>query len=515
MDFKLNREICTASEVVQDSSCEQAVELDYILPDYFPDIFRVLKCRIMPRIVSHSINGEKLTFELVAVIKLTYLSEGSDKLNCIEQKLSFSKSCDIPAGLKLPMLNVNPKTDYVNCRVVNQRRLDIRGAVTTRVRIVGEKAHSLVCDAFGGNIQLKKEAVTYPTKRINVTKRVTVIEELEISSSKPTVSSVVRSDCVAVMTEQKIMTNKLITKGEATVNLLYTAEDDGKSTVETMKFAVPFSQIIDADGVDDRFECYVDISASSCETIVKGEPSDRIIECEIVLVVSCMAVRFETNEIVTDAYSTKFECDIEKNDKKIETVPVVINESHTQQATLTCHDSEISTVCDAWCNVSSVSGRFSYEQGKLIVVGNINFCVVAKNTGGCPVWLETDAAFEHPIDTECVCEDSCIEPKVCVSGCSYNLVGNNAVEVRAELKIGGYLYKLCCKKLVTDIKIDTDKPSECDRSYALKLCFADRNESVWDIAKKYRTSVTAVLTENELVEEILSDDKMLLIPNFD
>ena len=184
MDFKLNREIFTASEVVQDSSYEQAVELDYMLPDYFPDVFRVLKCRLMPRIVSHSINGEKLTFELSAAVIIMYLSEGSDKLNCIEQKLSYTKSCDIPVGLKNPCVSVLPKSDYINCRVVNQRRLDLRGAVTTKVKLTGEKAKGAVSDAFGGNIQLFHEAVTFPTHRLYASKRVTIIEELELGDTR-------------------------------------------------------------------------------------------------------------------------------------------------------------------------------------------------------------------------------------------------------------------------------------------------------------------------------------------
>ncbi len=42
MDFKLNREIFTATETQQDTSFEQSVEQDLLLPDFYPVIFRVL-----------------------------------------------------------------------------------------------------------------------------------------------------------------------------------------------------------------------------------------------------------------------------------------------------------------------------------------------------------------------------------------------------------------------------------------------------------------------------------------
>lgn len=139
MDFKVNREIFTAGTVILDTSCEQSVERDFVLPDYCPDIFRILKCRITPKIISQSINGEKLTFELSVLIRVLYQSEESSKINCLEQKVSYSKSVDISGECSNPMISIIPRTDYVNCRVVNQRRLDVRGAVTSRVKVTGEK----------------------------------------------------------------------------------------------------------------------------------------------------------------------------------------------------------------------------------------------------------------------------------------------------------------------------------------------------------------------------------------
>ena len=44
MDLKINREMLSVSEKIYDGVQEQSVELDYILPDYYPDIFKLIKC---------------------------------------------------------------------------------------------------------------------------------------------------------------------------------------------------------------------------------------------------------------------------------------------------------------------------------------------------------------------------------------------------------------------------------------------------------------------------------------
>ena len=43
MDLKINREMLPVTEVILDEMQEQSVELDYVLPDYDPDIFRMIR----------------------------------------------------------------------------------------------------------------------------------------------------------------------------------------------------------------------------------------------------------------------------------------------------------------------------------------------------------------------------------------------------------------------------------------------------------------------------------------
>ncbi|MBO5798173.1 MAG: LysM peptidoglycan-binding domain-containing protein, partial [Clostridia bacterium] len=47
---------------------------------------------------------------------------------------------------------------------------------------------------------------------------------------------------------------------------------------------------------------------------------------------------------------------------------------------------------------------------------------------------------------------------------------------------------------------------------ALKICYATAGESLWDIARRCRTSVEAVMEENHLTGDTLPADTMLLIP---
>ena len=87
MDYKLIRENFTVKKTLFDGKVQQSVELDYILPDYYPEIYKVLNLRILPAVTKQSLNLTKLEYELSAKVRLVYVSE-SGEISAVEQVLS-------------------------------------------------------------------------------------------------------------------------------------------------------------------------------------------------------------------------------------------------------------------------------------------------------------------------------------------------------------------------------------------------------------------------------------------
>ena len=61
----------------------------------------------------------------------------------------------------------------------------------------------------------------------------------------------------------------------------------------------------------------------------------------------------------------------------------------------------------------------------------------------------------------------------------------------------------------------TDVIINRDALCALRICYGEAGDRIWDIAKTYSTSMEAVMQENGLNEEILPGRTMLLIPLID
>ncbi|MBR1764567.1 MAG: DUF3794 domain-containing protein [Ruminococcus sp.] len=488
---------CSAVE----TQFEQSLEKDFILPDYCPDIFRILKCRAYPRVISQSVNGDKASMELEALIKVLYLSENSGRINVLEQKLSCTKTIDLPEDCRSPLIYACPRVDYLNCRVISPRRLDVRGAVTVRVNVVCERKKEFISDAEGAGIQLRKSEVSYISERMAASKRITMIEELDLGEAKPAPAAIISTDCAARAQEVKLVSGKAVCKGEIALSVEYIPNEESASgaAAEMMQFAVPFSQVLDLEGVDESCEISIDIVSAGCDIVSKSS-DPRSLECEIVLIMNCTALRYKNADAVTDAFSTQYECECESGDFTIEGRREKSTEQLSLSGTLRYEDGNIASVCCCRCEAESFTVRDGTVSGTALVT------LIGMNGDGGAIYLENELPFEFEPDEGC--EVTAVE----TGTLTYQLTSDNSADIRAEVLLTVNRSSRSCPRPLTNITVSEEKLSDSRGSCALKLYRVGEGERLWDIAKKYKTSVKAIIEENELGAETAENGGMLLIP---
>lgn len=514
MDLKLNKESIFLSEVVFDNLVEQGVEFDYILPDYYPDIFKILKCQLTPKIISYSVSGDKLSIETAVNIKILYLTENNKCIKCIDHRASYSKTVELSHDCKKPVVFIMPKIDYCNCRAVTSRRLDVRAAVSLKIKVSCTKSTEVISTANGCGVQSKLSNVTYGGMKLNTNKQYMVREEIDIGQTKEPISSILHYDAVTNVNDYKVIANKVIIKGEAQIKMLYTTkENDDNENTEVIEASVPLSQIVDLDGVSDEYTCFVNLSVMYCDLMVKQNSSgeNKIIGCDLTIEANVVAHKESNIQILSDAFSTDFNSDFKMTSIKAEKMPQIINQSLMEKTTIENKDGELDTVSDAWCTVSNIICRAKTDR-ELSVSGQLNSNVLARLSDGTPIFLEKQDIFESVVDVDGLSADSIIDPIVNVVSTSYSMAGENAIDLRIQLSFKGCLYLSQKVNAISNIAVDEENPKPKDTNYALKLYYSDSNESIWDIAKKYNTSPDAIIAENDLENTVTTKGGMLLIP---
>ena len=514
MDFKINRETVPAAENVYDGVQEQSVELDYILPDYYPDIFRLVRCEVVPVISGYSITDDRLSYELRCDIRILYCSEGGSALQCVTQRQNFSKTVELNRSGENLTARLTPKTDHINFRAVNKRRLDLRGAVSVKISVNGETAQEVISDAFGMNIQVRKTPVRFAAKKISAEKTLQLNEEMEISPTQSPVMSIINIRCVSPECEKKMISGKLLAKGAVEMKLLYSCEKDGSGAVEPLSFSLPYSQIIDIDGIDDSFECTVIPEVVSCDITPSADKNaeNRIIKCEIELRLICCAVKTASVMLGTDAFSTVYPCSVLVSEIKAEQIPVIYDESFRHSAKISEGDNVPQTIYSMWCTPKNINTRLSEDGKSVIISGMLTYSMAARDNAGMIIMPDKDEAFEETINIPDNLSGCTVSAEISVRDVSYNISSEGILSAKSDISAKISAYSCSSINALTEISVDDSVKKQRDGDYAIKLYFGTENEEVWDIAKRYSTSVNAVIEENDLAGDRLESGGMLLIP---
>ena len=500
---------CKAVEVLFEGNCEQAVDVDFTLPDYCPDIGKLLKCRVTPMITSQDVSFDALTVEGSAKISVIYLDDRDKKIRCCERDYPFKATVPYENTAENVRLLASAHVDYVNCRAVSQRKLDIHGAFTVHMTAVCAKANEIISEVEGQGLRLKKEACDISDLVCCTRIPFDLGEAIELSEGKPPISSVIRTDAVMCIEECKPIVNKLIVKGDAIFTMVYCTEQGGEP--EHMEYVIPFNQFFDVTGLDDT--CMVDIRLCtdalevSLRTDADGEY--RRVDVELRAAANVRAYRSMHIEWLSDAYSVDYEVNCQKKQMRLEKLCSTVSETTVIRQTVDTGDVKIEGVCDLWCSVPD--SRAVYRDGKTAITGSMVVCMILRDPRQGVVYSEKNLRFECAVAQEASGQILRPDVTVGVKSCGYTVTGENKIELQTELCVHSSLYEDIPVRPVCAVEIDPSRPKSEENRPAAVLYFAEQGEELWDIAREFNSSVESIRADNDIEGDTVDESRLLIV----
>jgi len=508
MELNLQRQTITINETVFQASVEQPIECDALLPDYCPDIVKVLKCTAVTHVDSSAVSGNRLTIEGMALIHVYYASE-QNQIRHAEYKIPFAKQVELRGSPEKPVVSVTPSVDYVNCRAVNQRRIDVRGAISFSVKVIDQKEQRFISDASGAGIQLKREMVKATNILGQSKSAFSVEEELELGYGKGQIGSIIRSDCRVRNHEHKIVSGKVIVKGDLVLHILYQPLEDEEG-MEVMEYTLPLSQIVDSEYVGEDCLCDVEMFVIRCDLKPKAgdDGETRTFSLDAGLGVSVTVHKHSEIPVAEDCYSTKYETACKRVPVSFIRLIDIVNEIISHKVTLDLPEG-VERLLDAWSDIESVTWR--QESGSLTLDLKLNICLFAHMENKECFYFEHPVELSHTFPLSDEDGELQFEPTCYIISYSYSLMGREKIDMRCEVMVKGCVYRFVKSEAISDVSVDEEKLKVKEQN-KLYIYYADAGESVWNIAKSYNTALGAVWEENNIESDELDEKRMLLIP---
>ncbi len=507
MDLKIIRQPLTVNDAVFSSSGEIPIDEDFQLPDYFAEINKMLKCKCEGRITSKAVSGMSMVIDGHVCINLLYCDKDGE-LFSYEHIFPFSKTFDVSQDLTGAIIEATLKNEYLNCRVVTERKVSVHGALTAQVKAVLMKKYEVIADIDEDKIQINRKEIPALNSVGNAEKNMLLEEELTLSSGQPSIVNVLRYSAFPTVTEVKALKNKASVKGNLAVTVLYRSEKQ----CAVYKSVVPFSQILEINGLFD--ECVTSAKVQLCYLEVKPIVSNneqRAMQLSAKLNVSVKSFCDEKIPIISDLYSTEYEVAVTKNDMNIERVLGHIGDNYMFKSTLDFGEAQINNIIDSWCDTEIVSCAFN--DGSLTIKAIVNICILAMDSDGKVSFFEKKQEFtykkplDYSLDGSLKC-DAVFEP----ISVSFTLLSENSIEYRIEYRVNASMCEEKIYPMICEIGYDQKNKIAKRQDCSMMIYFAKEGEKIWDIAKMYSSDLNEVRQINGITGEALDTDKQILIP---
>lgn len=503
-ELKVYKDTVTAAEAICDTKAEIPIETEFLIPDYLPQVFKIVKCFVSLVVLQKQVSAARLTVEGYLRIVLFYQAESDETLCQTEQKMPFTKQVELKSGEYFGVdANVSGESEYVNCRAINGRRVDVRGAFALIIKVQAQMGKEIVTGLEGAGIEQKTTIFTGS--------RLVAVQEKLITAQEPitfeaTPEMILNIACSGEVTQTSLTDGKAIVKGIITAHTVYRT-GPGHALLHLEK-QIPFNEIVEVENAAENGICAALITPTGC-TVLSDDVSGASLSVTAML--SVRAYQSVEYPAVFDAFSTQYETEI----LMVDVVVQELGEAFTQQteaATSGKIADERAQIVDVMA--SALSPEIVAEDGKTLLRGRVLlhiFCASALGEIDC-----YDKACEYRVPVPA--EYASTLPEVLSLCAQADVVSVSArhagdeVSAAAIVRVQGILlHNIVC--LTAENVQCTDPIMRKKDDAALRIYYAGAGEDVFSIAKRYQASPAAIAAANDMEAEVLSAKQQLLIPS--
>ncbi|WP_027717152.1 DUF3794 and LysM peptidoglycan-binding domain-containing protein [Desulfovirgula thermocuniculi] len=300
------------NQVVNEGTQQVVVRGKVGVPDPKPDVAKIISTDKTASIKKIELVPDKAIVEGVLNLQIVYVAfEPAQSVHHMHQQLPFTAMVELPGVM--PGMDATGKVTVEDVSVASgakdPRQLEVAAVLSVFVKVTEMQEIEVLVECPPGTT-CDKETIKVAHVVGSGTKQVIVSEEFTVPAEKPPVEKVLAVDATAEITGKKVLKNKVIVDGVATVQVLYVAAEPDQP-VHQFHHSFNFSDFIEVPGADESTDVRVDVQVESAEVEV---PDGESVRADLVLKLTAMATRPKRLTVVTKVHDMAAETALLKID---------------------------------------------------------------------------------------------------------------------------------------------------------------------------------------------------------
>lgn len=480
----INKQVNSKKEII-------FIEKDMIVPDAKPDILSTICTSGIVCLYKTEIQDEKLRIDGALNTYIMYLAEnGEDKVRGINTSLDFSENINIPNAREGMDYRLEVKIKSIECKVINGRKIGIKATLEVSVEVYSNEEIQIVNNIEDDdNVQILKEDLKVNSLVGAGDTKIYTKETIPVQDIDKLAEILKVNLCIGDK-DVKISYNKILSKAEAKLKIMYLTEDN---RIGCVTGKIPIVGFIDIPNVAEGNICNTNYEIKNI-IIKPNAAEEHSINVEIEVIVKCMVYEEKQINLIQDMYSP---CDnLSFNKKQVNTMinTKQINDIKKIREKINLNDIENKSLIDVdiFPNLST-EGRMSNPNmfdGEL----ECNFTFIDPNMG-----VEQKRAkipFEYTLSE--MPENCNSNFDMQISNEDFVIQDGGDINCNIDMEILGTLSENRSLNLIDEVE---KEEASSDQDYSVVVYIVKKGDTLWNIAKKFRTTVDFIARTNGIEDE--------------
>lgn len=498
MNFEAKKESLCINRVIGEKCEKFAVQGDVIVPDIKPDILNVINKSGNICIYKKEILDGKVKIDGSVMLYVMYYPDSeSDTVRALHTSIEFSRIMEIENVQSNMSLEEQLEIKDIDCKILNGRKLNISCELEMRAKVFSNENIDIIRNIENeNNIQTLVSNLEINSLIGMGTVRGSGKENIKIDKGD-SIAEILNVGVTLGNEDVKVSYNKVITKAEAEVRILYLTEDNRIGLVESK---IPIMGFVDIQDVSDENICETNYNFRNIE--IKPNPEDEhSITAELEAGISCRVYGNNSVELLQDLYSRKDAVTFTRKSINAMSSKKQIQDICSIREKISIPELNSSEIHDAIV-VPTIKSK-DILNGKIVYQGNlsIRFIYSQTNIAGNAKEVGTKE-YDLPFDfsTECKDVDKTynVEEKIEIPMHDFVIMQEGTIETKIDLIFNISISKNEEINLLDNINIEENTETS---NYSMTIYFVRPGDTLWKIAKRFKSTVKDIVKINEIENE--------------
>lgn len=512
--MEIKKKSVRALRVKSKASSQVTFDEDYNIPDIKPDVGRMIQSKGDMVMDEVRLSDGRAFLRGNLNVDLLYVGEDEGEIYSLSAKLPMEEIINLEGIAGGDKMCLKWEIEDLSLYVIHSRKLNIK-AIVTFYAVVDEPTEIRLPISVGDeSVSVRKKKVCLMSLHVHKKDTMRVKEDIQLVSNRPNIRELLWHTIEARGIDLRPEDNVVKVKGELAIFVLYAGDDEG-NPLQWMEYSLPFGGEVECPECRDELIPNIEVSMihQGIEVKPDSDGEERIFQADVVLELDMKMYKEEEHDIVLDVYTPLKECVIHGKKEILDSL-LVRNSSKcrlTDRVEVKETQGKVLQICHSMGRIK-IDKSAIVEDG--ILVEGIVLLKVLYIIGNddMPFYsMETMIPFTHVAEARGITKECTYFLQTDMEQLSTTMVDSNELEVKATVGINVLVLNSREEMIIEKVEEQPLDRNKIQNMPGITVYMTGEGDTMWDIAKRFYTTVDEICRINELERDEVKPGQPLLL----